>query len=85
MVSQSSDQTLFIMLNSDTGSHSSSIRMFNTANCWIMRLTSSSTTYVGQIMAYEEDKEPNAEVATRTGALAMLFYSLGQPFDQACT
>ncbi|VDB98727.1 unnamed protein product [Peniophora sp. CBMAI 1063] len=35
-----------------------------------------STTYVGQIMAYEEDREPNAEVATRTGALAMLFYSL---------
>ncbi|KZV64590.1 MFS general substrate transporter [Peniophora sp. CONT] len=35
-----------------------------------------STTYVGQIMAYEMDAEPNAEVATRTGALAMLFYSL---------
>ena len=29
-------------------------------------------------MAYEEDKEPDAELATRTGALAMLFYSLGE-------
>ncbi|KAG6336692.1 hypothetical protein ID866_2399 [Astraeus odoratus] len=35
-----------------------------------------STTYVGQIMAYQLGKEPDGELATRTGELAMLFYSL---------
>ncbi|KAI0322524.1 MFS general substrate transporter [Amylostereum chailletii] len=35
-----------------------------------------STTYVGQVMAYELQAEPDAELATRTGALAMLIYSL---------
>ncbi|KII95051.1 hypothetical protein PLICRDRAFT_128474 [Plicaturopsis crispa FD-325 SS-3] len=35
-----------------------------------------STTYVGQIMAYEQKKEPDPDVATRTGEFAMLLYSL---------
>jgi len=35
-----------------------------------------ATTYVGQVMAYENKKEPDAELATRMGALAMLIYSL---------
>ena len=37
-----------------------------------------STTYMGQIMAYELDREPDPELATRTGELAMLIYSVGQ-------
>ncbi|KAI0036808.1 MFS general substrate transporter [Vararia minispora EC-137] len=39
-----------------------------------------STTYIGQIMAYEQDEEPDAELATRTGALAMLLYSIVATF-----
>ncbi|KAF9268105.1 MFS general substrate transporter [Marasmius fiardii PR-910] len=35
-----------------------------------------STTYMGQIMAYELDKEPNPDYATRTGEFAMLLYSI---------
>ncbi|TFK43415.1 major facilitator superfamily domain-containing protein [Crucibulum laeve] len=35
-----------------------------------------STTYVGQIMAYETKKEPDGEKATRTGEFAMLLYSI---------
>ncbi|KAI6134965.1 MFS general substrate transporter [Pisolithus croceorrhizus] len=35
-----------------------------------------STTYVGQIMAYQLDGEPNIEHATRIGELAMLLYSI---------
>ncbi|KAF5390590.1 hypothetical protein D9757_002692 [Collybiopsis confluens] len=35
-----------------------------------------STTYVGQIMALELDKEPDPDVATRTGEFAMLLYSI---------
>lgn len=35
-----------------------------------------STTYMGQIMAYEQKKEPNPELATRTGEFAMLIYSV---------
>ncbi|KAL4076097.1 major facilitator superfamily domain-containing protein [Scleroderma yunnanense] len=35
-----------------------------------------STTYVGQIMAYQLGKEPDIELATRTGELAMLLYSI---------
>ncbi|KAG7096809.1 hypothetical protein E1B28_004217 [Marasmius oreades] len=35
-----------------------------------------STTYMGQIMAYELDKEPDPDLATRTGELAMLLYSI---------
>ncbi|KAI0750774.1 MFS general substrate transporter [Daedaleopsis nitida] len=35
-----------------------------------------STTYIGQVMAYELDKEPDHDLATRTGAFAMLIYSL---------
>ncbi|RDB22586.1 General alpha-glucoside permease [Hypsizygus marmoreus] len=35
-----------------------------------------STTYMGQIMAYEHQKEPDAELATRTGEFAMLLYSI---------
>ncbi|EJF61160.1 MFS general substrate transporter [Dichomitus squalens LYAD-421 SS1] len=35
-----------------------------------------STTYIGQVMAYELGKEPDHDLATRTGAFAMLIYSL---------
>ncbi|KIK37654.1 hypothetical protein CY34DRAFT_92369 [Suillus luteus UH-Slu-Lm8-n1] len=35
-----------------------------------------STTYVGQVMAYETGKEPDNELATRTGEFAMLLYSI---------
>ncbi|KAF9057682.1 major facilitator superfamily domain-containing protein [Panaeolus papilionaceus] len=35
-----------------------------------------STTYVGQIMAYEYDREPDAERATQLGAFAMMLYSI---------
>lgn len=39
--------------------------------------TSSSTTYMGQVMAYELDREPDADYATRVGEFAMLLYSIG--------
>ncbi|KAI0353572.1 MFS general substrate transporter [Trametes cingulata] len=35
-----------------------------------------STTYIGQVMAYEMDREPDHDFATRTGAFAMLLYSI---------
>ncbi|OCH92906.1 MFS general substrate transporter [Obba rivulosa] len=35
-----------------------------------------STTYVGQVMAYELNREPNQDTATRTGEFAMLLYSI---------
>ncbi|KAI0638097.1 MFS general substrate transporter [Trametes polyzona] len=35
-----------------------------------------STTYIGQVMAYELDAEPDHDYATRTGAFAMLLYSI---------
>ncbi|KAJ4478242.1 hypothetical protein J3R30DRAFT_3289922 [Lentinula aciculospora] len=35
-----------------------------------------STTYVGQIMALELDREPDPDLATRTGEFAMLLYSI---------
>ncbi|KAG1783214.1 major facilitator superfamily domain-containing protein [Suillus placidus] len=35
-----------------------------------------STTYVGQVMAYETGEEPDNELATRTGEFAMLLYSI---------
>ncbi|KAG6833887.1 hypothetical protein H0H87_007898 [Tephrocybe sp. NHM501043] len=35
-----------------------------------------STTYMGQVMAYELDREPDADYATRTGEFAMLLYSI---------
>ncbi|KAI0251256.1 MFS general substrate transporter [Lactifluus subvellereus] len=35
-----------------------------------------STTYVGQIMAQQYDREPDKDLATRTGALAMLLHSI---------
>ena len=35
-----------------------------------------STTYVGQIMAYETGTDPDPDVATRAGEFAMLIYSL---------
>ncbi|KDR83615.1 hypothetical protein GALMADRAFT_235899 [Galerina marginata CBS 339.88] len=35
-----------------------------------------STTYMGQIMAYEHKEEPDPELATRTGEFAMLIYSI---------
>ena len=38
------------------------------------------TTYVGQVMALELDREPDADFATRTGEFAMLLYSIGTVF-----
>jgi solute carrier family 45 protein 1/2/4 len=35
-----------------------------------------STTYIGQIMAQQYDKEPEKDAAIRTGALAMLIHSI---------
>ncbi|KLO15861.1 MFS general substrate transporter [Schizopora paradoxa] len=35
-----------------------------------------ATTYVGQVMAQETGKEPDAELATRMGNLALLWYSI---------
>ncbi|KAK7060524.1 hypothetical protein VNI00_001290 [Paramarasmius palmivorus] len=35
-----------------------------------------STTYMGQVMAHELNKEPNPDLATRTGEFAMLLYSI---------
>lgn len=32
---------------------------------------------MGQIMAYENQKEPDPELATRSGEFAMLLYSIG--------
>jgi hypothetical protein len=37
-----------------------------------------ATTYVGQIMAFERGEEPDRDVATRAGELAMLVYSIGK-------
>ena len=37
-----------------------------------------STTYVGQVMAYELGREPDHDIATRTGEFAMLIYSIGK-------
>ena len=34
------------------------------------------TTYIGQIMAYEQGSDPDHDIATRTGELAMLIYSI---------
>jgi hypothetical protein len=36
-----------------------------------------STTYIGQIMAQQYDREPDKDLATRMGALAMLLHSIG--------
>lgn len=36
-----------------------------------------STTYIGQIMAQQYDREPDKDLASRTGALAMLLHSIG--------
>ncbi|KAG9002670.1 hypothetical protein FRB94_003705 [Tulasnella sp. JGI-2019a] len=35
-----------------------------------------STTWVGEIMAYEQDSDPTPEVATRAGEFALLIYSV---------
>ena len=35
-------------------------------------------------MAYELDKEPDHDLATRTGAFAMLIYSLGMTLRVLC-
>lgn len=36
---------------------------------------------MGQIMAHEIGREPDPDVATRTGEFAMLIYSIGMVFD----
>jgi len=53
------------------------VRFFPTMNCQQFLLLSNSTTYVGQIMAYEHNAEPDHDVATRTGEFAMLIFSVG--------
>ncbi|PFH52834.1 hypothetical protein AMATHDRAFT_73959 [Amanita thiersii Skay4041] len=35
-----------------------------------------STTYMGQVMAYELQREPDHDIATRTGEFALLLYSI---------
>ncbi|KAI0081691.1 MFS general substrate transporter [Panus rudis PR-1116 ss-1] len=35
-----------------------------------------STTYIGQVMAYEQQSDPDQDTATRMGELAMLLYSI---------
>jgi hypothetical protein len=44
---------------------------------WLCSCPFHSTTYVGQIMAQQYDNEPDKDLATRTGALAMLIHSIG--------
>ena len=44
------------------------------------KITSRSTTYVGQVMAYQNGEEPDATIAVRKGEFAMLIYSIGQLF-----
>ena len=46
--------------------------------CIVMVNLPYRTTYVGQIMAYEHQEEPDSDVATRTGEFAMLIYSIGR-------
>jgi hypothetical protein len=46
----------------------------------LLLITQFRTSYMGQVMAYEENKEPDPEYATRTGELAMLIYSIGWCF-----
>ncbi|KAG8865363.1 hypothetical protein FRB96_000253 [Tulasnella sp. 330] len=36
----------------------------------------SSTTWMGEVMAYEQDSDPSPEVATRAGEFALLIYSI---------
>jgi hypothetical protein len=40
---------------------------------------------MGQVMAYEHNKEPDPELATRTGELAMLIYSIGLMLQNLCS
>ena len=44
---------------------------------WLLLIIQYRTSYMGQVMAYEHNKEPDPELATRTGELAMLIYSIG--------
>ena len=77
---RSDASAMFSSLLSWDGSLSYFTRMFL---IWLMKIAvlysyaSVSTTYMGQIMAYELDREPDPELATRTGELAMLIYSIG--------
>lgn len=36
---------------------------------------------MGQVMAHELQREPDPDVATRTGEFAMLLYSIGMRLD----
>ncbi len=40
-----------------------------------------STVWVGEVMAYELDREPTVADATRAGELALLLSSIGSDFD----
>ena len=67
------------------GSHSCSTRTFLCSDlCRISLTVAPRTTYIGQVMAYELDKEPDHDLATRTGAFAMLIYSLGMTLRVLC-
>ena len=70
VVSRSDTQTT-------TGSRFCFIRKFPPSRFDLQILTLPRTTYVGQVMAYEQQTEPDKDVATRTGEFAMLIYSIG--------
>jgi solute carrier family 45, member 1/2/4 len=57
-----------------------SMRMFIYVFSYVFdffRLTCvSRTTYIGQIMAYQDNKDPDVDIATRAGNFALLMYSL---------
>ena len=71
------------------GSHSCSTRELCRRRIKRSQLIALRTTYMGQVMAYELGREPDPELATRTGEFAMLMYSIGthrlsivRPFTQ---
>lgn len=59
------------------GSRSSSTRTYYDHLFIVTLFTGiNRTTYIGQIMAYEQGSDPDHDIATRTGELAMLIYSI---------
>ena len=41
-----------------------------------------STTYIGQVMAQQNNDEPDPEVVARTGYFALLLFSIGKSISQ---
>ena len=54
------------------------VRPFHLHHRTLAHINQLRTTYIGQIMAYENNAEPDKDVATRTGEFAMLIYSIGR-------